>query len=67
MYVGSHGCEHVWLNQESKSKQEKEIRLSLDFLKKVGAPTKNWIMCYPFGGYNKETGEWFGKEVVWYL
>jgi len=55
MYVGSHGCRHLWLNKESKSSQILEIDLSLQFLKKVGAPTKDWIMCYPYGAYNNNT------------
>jgi len=55
MYVGSHGCRHVWLDKESKKSQILEIDLSLQFLKKVGAPTKDWIMCYPFGAYNNDT------------
>ena len=55
MYVGSHGSSHRWLNKESKSNQETDIKSSLKFLKKVGAPIKNWIMCYPYGGYNKDT------------
>ena len=55
MYVGSHGSSHKWLNKQSKSFQEKDIKQSLKFLKKVGAPIENWIMCYPYGGYNKDT------------
>ena len=35
--------------------QIKDIKLSLDFLNKVGASTKNWIMCYPYGSYNSDT------------
>ena len=27
----------------------------MEFLEKIGAPTKNWIMCYPYGDYNKDT------------
>ena len=55
MYIGNHGQRHVWLDKESKVSQEIEIESSLQFLKKVGAPTKDWIMCYPFGGYNNDT------------
>jgi len=55
MYVGSHGCRHIWLGQEKKSAQSKDIKASLDFLKKVGARTENWIMCYPYGSYNNDT------------
>lgn len=55
MYVGGHGYKHIWLNKVSKSEQTKEIRLSLKFLKRLGVSCKNWIMCYPYGGYNKDT------------
>lgn len=55
MYVGSHGYQHIWLNKETKAKQSAEIDASLKFLADVGAPTKDWIMCYPYGGYNAET------------
>ena len=57
MYVGSHGCGHVWLGKESKQSQLAEINSSLVFLEKVGASHKNWIMCYPFGDYNDDTLE----------
>lgn len=52
MYIGSHGYDHYWLNTLSPEKQEKEIDLSLEFLKEVGSPTDNWVMCYPYGAYN---------------
>jgi len=55
MYVGSHGCRHIWLGQEKKSVQSEDIKASLEFLKKVGARTDNWIMCYPYGSYNNDT------------
>lgn len=57
MYVGSHGFDHYWLNSLTRKKQEEEIDASLEFLKLVGAPTDDWIMCYPYGGYNEETLE----------
>ena len=55
MYVGGHGYNHLWMNKEPRKIQEKEINLTLEFLKNVGAPIKQWIMCYPFGAYNSET------------
>ena len=53
MYIGSHGFDHYWLDKLSPKKQEREIELSIEFLKKLGAPTNNWIMCYPYGSYNE--------------
>ena len=55
MYVGSHGARHLWLGRESKASQVLEIESGLDFLSKVGANTKEWIMCYPYGSYNQDT------------
>ena len=55
MYVGSHGCMHYWLDRINENEQRIEISKSLQFLEEVKAPTKNWIMCYPYGAYNKTT------------
>ena len=55
MYVGGHGYNHLWMSKESRKNQEKEINLSLKFLKNIGASVKDWIMCYPHGDYNSET------------
>jgi len=52
MYVGSHGYGHYWLNRLPVAEQEREVALSLEFLADVGAPTKDWVMCYPYGAYN---------------
>jgi peptidoglycan/xylan/chitin deacetylase (PgdA/CDA1 family) len=55
MYVGSHGSMHYWLNKISPEEQEKDIKQSLKFLESVGAPTKDWVMCYPYGAHNDST------------
>lgn len=55
MYVGSHGSRHYWLNKISSEEQEKDIKQSLNFLEDVGAPTNDWVMCYPYGAYNDAT------------
>tara|TARA_R110002095_G_scaffold103660_1_gene90851 strand:- start:3720 stop:4670 length:951 start_codon:yes stop_codon:yes gene_type:complete len=62
MYVGSHTYHHFWLNAVDAETQEQEIDRSLQFLEKVGAPTSNWIMCYPYGAYNEETLEIIGRK-----
>ena len=49
MYVGSHGGNHYHYDQINFQKQKSDILLSLEFLEEVGAPTSNWIMCYPYG------------------
>lgn len=52
MYVGSHGWDHYWLNTLTGHQQEKEIELSLDFLRTIGCDISEWAMCYPYGAYN---------------
>jgi peptidoglycan/xylan/chitin deacetylase (PgdA/CDA1 family) len=54
MYVGSHGSAHNWLNKINEDQQKKDIVSSLAFLEEIKAPTSNWIMCYPYGAYNKK-------------
>jgi len=49
MYVGSHGYEHSWMDTLSPAEQDFEIERSLEFLRTVGAPTEDWVMCYPYG------------------
>jgi len=55
MHVGSHGSMHYWLDKISAEMQEEDIVESLGFLEEIGASTKKWIMCYPYGAYNKKT------------
>ena len=55
MYVGSHGSMHYWLDRISSQNQKVDISSSVEFLEEVGAPTSNWIMCYPYGAYNDTT------------
>ncbi len=53
MCMGSHGYSHCWLNTLDATAQEREIDLSLRFLQAVGCDTGDWVMCYPYGGYNE--------------
>ena len=55
MYVGSHGSMHYWLDKVTPKEQEEDIKQSLAFLDRVGASTKDWVMCYPYGAYNDDT------------
>ena len=57
MYVGSHGYRHLWLGKETRQTQSLEIESSLAFLGCIGAPTDDWVMCYPYGDYNNDTLE----------
>ena len=52
MYVGSHGHSHVWLDASDRATQEREVRLGVEFLRRVDPGLKRWVMCYPYGGYD---------------
>lgn len=53
MYIGSHGYDHYWLNTLSREQQQKEIELSIEFMKKIGGNIENFVFSYPYGAYNK--------------
>jgi peptidoglycan/xylan/chitin deacetylase (PgdA/CDA1 family) len=54
MYVGSHGCDHVWLNAVDEVKQRAEVLGSLNFLRSIGSPVDDyWAIAYPYGGWNE--------------
>ena len=52
-YVGNHGWDHYWLNDLEPKDQASEIDQALGFLANIGAPTKDWVIAYPYGGWNK--------------
>ena len=53
MHVGSHGYSHLWLNHVPPETQKDEVDRSLDFLQQAGIGSKDWTMCYPYGGFNE--------------
>jgi peptidoglycan/xylan/chitin deacetylase (PgdA/CDA1 family) len=55
MHVGNHTYSHRWLDREPEQNQEREIDEALAFLATIGATTSDWMMCYPYGGYNETT------------
>jgi peptidoglycan/xylan/chitin deacetylase (PgdA/CDA1 family) len=55
MHIGSHGHNHYWLNKLTKKEQEAELLLSIEYLSQMSVDLDNWTICYPYGGYNKET------------
>jgi peptidoglycan/xylan/chitin deacetylase (PgdA/CDA1 family) len=55
MEIGSHGCEHYWLDSLSTEEQSVDIDRSLDLLADLGIPKKDFLFCYPYGAYNQET------------
>jgi peptidoglycan/xylan/chitin deacetylase (PgdA/CDA1 family) len=52
MYVGPHGDTHAWLDRLGEAEQRAEVTASLRFMTEIGAPTADWVMCYPFGAHN---------------
>jgi len=55
MYVGSHTENHYWLDTLSRQEVANEIETSLAFLDDIHGSTEEWMMCYPYGGYNEMT------------
>ena len=55
MHFGSHGSSHCWLNKENEDTQYLDIMESLKFLKNCSIDISQWVMCYPFGGFNDVT------------
>lgn len=62
MYLGSHGFGHLWLDRITSKEQATEIDRSLEFLETLGAPTRDWIMCYPYGAYDATVLEHLGTR-----
>ena len=55
MHIGSHSYSHEWLNHLSPKDQENEIVRSTKFLKNLGINRHEYVMSYPFGGYNSDS------------
>lgn len=54
MTIGGHGYRHIRLGELSFSEQKIELNKMINFLKRYNIK-KNWIMCYPYGSFNKDT------------
>ena len=55
MCFGSHGDYHYWWEYLKKEDQEKEIKNSINFFKKLGFDTSSFSVCFPYGSYNNDT------------
>lgn len=60
-FFGSHGFAHEWYTSLSPDAQAADVAKSLDFLRSFGAPTDDWVMCYPYGVYDGATLEAVAK------
>lgn len=54
-HIGSHGYGHYWYSSLPRDEQARDVARSLEFLRGLGAPTRDWVMCYPYGGLNADT------------
>lgn len=62
MHFGSHSSNHEWMQYLNENEQEKEIKNSLNFLRKNFNLKKDYYsFCYPYGSYNKKTIELLEK------
>tara|TARA_B110000444_G_C18258735_1_gene330976 strand:- start:32 stop:511 length:480 start_codon:yes stop_codon:yes gene_type:complete len=55
MCFGSHGDFHYFLGKLNKKDQEKEIKNSINFFKKLKFDTSSFSICYPSNSYNSDT------------
>ena len=46
---------HILSSNKKFFLYEYKNKMSLKFLKNVGTNLNKWIMCYPYGSYNKDT------------
>jgi len=53
MILGSHGYSHEWMDIMPAHEQEREVELSLNFLRDIGVSMEDWVMCYPHGAWNE--------------
>lgn len=53
MWIGSHGDQHLWLNTLDAAQQVEEVDAGLTFLDELGVSRRDWVMCYPYGGYDE--------------
>jgi len=54
MHFGIHGYDHYWLGEMNKEEMIHDVERALDVFDDV-LDRKEWIMCYPYGSYSKET------------
>jgi peptidoglycan/xylan/chitin deacetylase (PgdA/CDA1 family) len=53
MWIGSHGYDHYWLDSLDPAAQQREIDLSMKFMRDIGCDTERWVMGYPYGAYSE--------------
>lgn len=53
MYIGCHGYNHYCMSYVNDRAKNDEIIKSLKLLKLIYDSDKDWIMCYPYGSFDK--------------
>ena len=54
MHIAPHSVNHHWMNLLPKARMIEETEQSLKYMEELGAPTVDWIACYPYGGVSDE-------------
>lgn len=49
MEFGSHTHSHPWMDRVSADQQRVELEISVGYLKEIGIPMRDWVMCFPYG------------------
>jgi peptidoglycan/xylan/chitin deacetylase (PgdA/CDA1 family) len=55
MYFGSHGVQHRWFDDLDEGEQRQEMSGGLDMLREFGYHAGEFIVAYPYGGFNEAT------------
>ena len=53
--IGLHSISHPWLSELNYEDQKKEINENIKTFKKNNLINNEWMFCYPYGAYNKNT------------
>lgn len=53
MHIGCHGYSHHCLGYVNDKTKSLEIDKSLKLMKLINGGSKDWIMCYPYGSFDK--------------
>jgi peptidoglycan/xylan/chitin deacetylase (PgdA/CDA1 family) len=57
MYIGCHGHTHVWFDHLNSEELENELSHSLTFLREAGLGAEPWVVCYPYGAYERRLAD----------
>lgn len=64
MSFGSHGNNHYWWENLNYHDQERELKTSINFFKRIKVYDGNFSVCYPYGSYNLNTIKMIKKNNI---